>query len=107
MNSTEPAFPPLSLLARVGIAVVTFSVNICIVGWLLVEGTGFEIHDTPDLMAYHRLTVTARVLLVGLLLANLGLFVYARYTHKAQVAQWFGVGALFPMLLLLLSLWMV
>jgi hypothetical protein len=106
MNPAEPALPPLSLPSRVGIVLVAFVVNVLAVGGLLLEGTGFEIHDTPDLMAYHRLAGGAKVLLVGLLLANLGLFVYVRYTHTTQAARWFGVGAFFPVLLLLLSLWM-
>ncbi|MCB2380457.1 hypothetical protein LGH70_22885 [Hymenobacter sp. BT635] len=107
MNPSVPALPRLSLPLRIGIALVPFVVNVLAIGWLLLEGTGFEIHDTPDLMVYHRLAVGAKALLVGLLLANLGLFVYVRYTHTTQAARWFGVGALFPMLLLLLSLWMI
>ena len=105
MNPAAPVLPPLSLSSRIGIALVAFVVNVLAVGWLLLEGTGFEIHDTPDLMAYHPLSVGVKRLLVGLLLANLGLFIYVRYAHRIQAARWFGMGALFPLLLLLLILW--
>ncbi|GAB3878993.1 hypothetical protein GCM10028824_41650 [Hymenobacter segetis] len=80
-------------------------VDVLAVGWLLLEGTGFEIHDTPDLMASHRLSAGAKGLLAGLLLANGGLHLFLRHTHKRQAARWFGIGALLPMILLVLSLW--
>ena len=103
MNPAEPALPSLSLLSQIGIVLVAFVVNVLAVGWLLLEGTGFEIHDTPDLMAYRGLAVGFKMVLAGLLLANLGLFAYLRYTYQTQAARCFSMGALFPILLLLLS----
>ena len=104
MNPTAP-LPPLSLPVRVGIALAAFVVNVLAVGSLLLDGTGFEIHDTPDLMASHRLSTGAKGLLTGLLLANGGLYVVLRHAHKSQAARWFGAGAMLPMVLLVLSVW--
>jgi hypothetical protein len=73
-------------------------VNGLAAGRLLGAGTEFAILDTPDLVYYHPLTVGFQVLLVMLLLANLGVFVYMRSTHKTQAARWFGVGTLVSLL---------
>ena len=60
----KPAKPTLSLPSRMRIALVAFVINALAVGWLLLKGTGLEIHDTPDGLAYHNLSVGYKASLV-------------------------------------------
>ena len=89
----------LSALTLAGTAVAAFFVNCAAIVVLVL-------HDVPGHggKSYSSVSGGCKIELTALLLANLGLFAYLLFKRKRQLVICFGLGAVLPMILLLVGL---